>query len=184
MEIKKMERKMQITACPMCGSKRISIGTLGDGIIAGLSSWKEVCKDCGYQGASLLFDTEEDYQKYLAALKNHEANNKKNGEDETKDVTTKEAEASGSSDGTSDVSQYSRKKNYSFEFILSIILSIMFLVIIISGSYLGINDIIFTNDFISAVLYFIGIFISVLIFFFLSIIFVETIYRSIHNNKK
>ena len=61
---------MEITACPNCGSKNIGIGTLGDGIISGLSSWKEVCKDCGYQGASLLFDSEIEYKKFIDALSN------------------------------------------------------------------------------------------------------------------
>jgi protein-S-isoprenylcysteine O-methyltransferase Ste14 len=60
---------MEITACPVCGSTDIGIGTLGDGIISGLSSWKEVCHNCGYQGASLLFDSEEAYQRFLKALK-------------------------------------------------------------------------------------------------------------------
>jgi protein-S-isoprenylcysteine O-methyltransferase Ste14 len=62
---------MEITACPVCGSTNIGIGTLGDGIISGLSSWKEVCRNCGYQGPSLLFENEEDYQKFLKALKEH-----------------------------------------------------------------------------------------------------------------
>jgi protein-S-isoprenylcysteine O-methyltransferase Ste14 len=62
---------MEITACPVCGSTNIGIGMLGDGIISGLSSWKEVCRDCGYQGASLIFEKEEDYQKFLKALKEH-----------------------------------------------------------------------------------------------------------------
>ena len=60
---------MEITACPVCGSTNIGIGTLGDGIISGLSSWKEVCRNCGYQGSSLLFESEEEYQKFLTALK-------------------------------------------------------------------------------------------------------------------
>src|SRR5512136_2271160 len=59
---------MEITACPVCGSKNIGIGTLGDGIISGLSSWNEVCKDCGYQGASLIFESEAQYNKFLEGL--------------------------------------------------------------------------------------------------------------------
>jgi protein-S-isoprenylcysteine O-methyltransferase Ste14 len=60
---------MEITACPVCGSTNIGIGTLADGIISGLSSWKEVCRNCGYQGPSLLFENEEEYHKFLKALK-------------------------------------------------------------------------------------------------------------------
>ncbi len=56
---------MEITACPVCGSKNIGIGTLGDGIISGLSSWNEVCKNWGYQGASLIFESESEYKKFL-----------------------------------------------------------------------------------------------------------------------
>ena len=61
---------MEITACPVCGSKNIGIGTLGDGIISGLSSWNEVCRNCGYQGASLVFESESEYNKFLEALSN------------------------------------------------------------------------------------------------------------------
>jgi len=53
----------------VCGSTNIGIGTLSDGIISGLSSWKEVCRNCGYQGPSLLFENEEAYQEFLKALK-------------------------------------------------------------------------------------------------------------------
>ncbi len=63
-----MVQPMEITACPVCGSKNIGIGTLGDGIISGLSSWNEVCKNCGYQGASLIFESEAQYKKFLDAL--------------------------------------------------------------------------------------------------------------------
>jgi hypothetical protein len=66
---------MEFTACPCCGSKNIGIGTLGDGLVAGLSSWKEVCKDCGYEGASLVFEREEDYQRFLKILKELKENN-------------------------------------------------------------------------------------------------------------
>ncbi len=173
----------------MCGSKKIGIGTLGDGIIAGLSSWKEVCRDCGYQGASLLFETEDEYNKYLKALKQHTTeektdNNEETMEEEPADLTKEDKEIVASVDETAELPQLSGKKNYVLEFIIAVILSIVFLVVLISGSYLDINDVIFTNDFFTIVLYFIGIFISVLIFFFLSIVFVETIYRSIRCNRK
>lgn len=63
---------MEITACPVCGSKNIRIGTLSDGIISGLSSWNEVCRNCGYQGAPLVFDSEFTYNKFFEALSNQE----------------------------------------------------------------------------------------------------------------
>jgi len=64
-------RIIEITACPNCGSKNIGIGTLGDGLSVGISAWKEVCRDCGYQGRSLLFESEEDYNKFLKAMKEY-----------------------------------------------------------------------------------------------------------------
>ena len=184
MGIKKKVRTMQITACPVCGSKNISIGTLGDGIIAGLSSWKEVCRNCGYQGASLLFETEEDYNNYLKALKENTAEKNVNNKEETIDeepeeVTKQDKEISELLNETADRPHHAEKKKYVSEFILAVILSIVFIVIIINGSFLGINALIFTSDYVAAVLYFLGTFIGVLIFFFLAIIFVEMIYRSI-----
>jgi hypothetical protein len=77
MEINKSEDKMEITACPNCGSKKIGVGNLSDGIVYGLTSWKEVCKDCGYQGAPVIFKNEEIYNKYLTALKDYAEQNKK-----------------------------------------------------------------------------------------------------------
>ena len=55
---------MGITACPKCGSPQIYQGTIGDGVLSGYFS-KDVCRNCGYQGSSLLFDSEEDYKKFL-----------------------------------------------------------------------------------------------------------------------
>jgi len=48
---------MKITACPKCGSKNISMGTMGSGITFGITSWNEMCKDCGYQGQPIVFDS-------------------------------------------------------------------------------------------------------------------------------
>lgn len=55
---------MEITACPNCGSKRIYQGTMGDGVLTGYT-YREVCKDCGYQGMPIIFDSEEEYKKFL-----------------------------------------------------------------------------------------------------------------------
>lgn len=79
---------MEITACPMCGSKNIGIGTLADGIISGLSSWNEVCRNCGYQGASLVFESEVEYTKFLEAL----SYQKKKTETQSKEVNEEKSE--------------------------------------------------------------------------------------------
>jgi len=180
---------MEITACPVCGSKNIGIGTLGDGIISGLSSWKEVCRNCGYQGASLLFEKEEDYQKFVTALKEKtgpdgaQSPNERIGE-EPAELTTKDKEVLSLLNETEDTPSLPPKKSYVFEFICSIILSIIFFVILISDSVFGVDSFIFSRDLFSAVLYFLGSFIGLLIFFFLLIVFVETIYRSVRTEKK
>ena len=55
---------MEITACPNCGSKRIYQGTMGDGVLTGYT-YRQVCRDCGYQGMPIIFDSEEEYKKFL-----------------------------------------------------------------------------------------------------------------------
>lgn len=59
---------MKIAACPRCGSKRIGMGTLRAGIIFGVTSWKSVCRECGYQGEPFLFDTEKEYNTFFHQL--------------------------------------------------------------------------------------------------------------------
>ena len=59
---------MKITACPRCGSRNIGMGRVEEGTLYGITSWKETCPDCGYQGQPLIFDTEEEYRKFLDAL--------------------------------------------------------------------------------------------------------------------
>lgn len=63
---------MKITACPRCGSTDISAGTMGSGILFGMSSWKEECRNCGYKGASLVFDSKEEYLTFLREVKGKE----------------------------------------------------------------------------------------------------------------
>jgi len=60
---------MKITACPKCGSRNIFQGTVGDGVLAGYTT-KDVCKDCGYQGSPIIFDTKEDYEKFHQEFEN------------------------------------------------------------------------------------------------------------------
>jgi transcription elongation factor Elf1 len=168
---------MEITACPICGSKNIGIGTLGDGIISGLSSWNEVCKNCGYQGASLIFESESEYKKFLEAL----LYQKKQTETQSKEVNEEKSEQ----DIAEKMSTHSKKKNYFFEFIVSIVLTIVFFIILSGSGYFGVyTDRFSQNTLGSIVLFILGSFVGVLIFFFLLIVFIETIYRSIHVEKK
>jgi len=60
---------MKIKACPNCGSKNISAGTMGSGVTFGVTSWKEMCRDCGYQGQPINFDSENDYKNFLKEIK-------------------------------------------------------------------------------------------------------------------
>ena len=60
---------MKITVCPKCGSKNISMGTMGSGVTFGITSWTETCRDCGYQGQPLLFESEKEYKKFLVDIK-------------------------------------------------------------------------------------------------------------------
>ena len=60
---------MKISACPKCGSKNISMGTMGSGVTFGITSWKEMCRECGYQGQLLVFDSEKEYKIFLEELK-------------------------------------------------------------------------------------------------------------------
>ena len=58
---------MKINACLKCGSRNISQGKLGEGVLKGYIN-KDVCKDCWYQGISLIFNSEEEYKKFLEDL--------------------------------------------------------------------------------------------------------------------
>ena len=55
---------MEIKACPKCGSRKIYQGRMGDGVLTGYTT-RDVCRDCGYQGMPIIFDSEEDYKKFL-----------------------------------------------------------------------------------------------------------------------
>ena len=55
---------MEIKACPNCGSRRIYQGRMGDGILTGYTS-RDVCRNCGYQGMPIIFDSEKEYKKFL-----------------------------------------------------------------------------------------------------------------------
>jgi transcription elongation factor Elf1 len=168
---------MEITACPVCGSKNIGIGTLGDGIISGLSSWNEVCKNCGYQGAPLVFESESEYNKFLEALSNQNKQTEVGIEEGNEENTEKGLDET--------TSIHVKKKSYLFEFIVSVILTIIFFIILSVSRYFGVYINIFSqNNLASFVLYILSSFVGLFLFFFLLIVLVETLYRSIWVEKK
>jgi uncharacterized protein YqhQ len=167
---------MEITACPVCGSKNIGIGTLGDGIISGLSSWNEVCKNCGYQGASLIFESEVQYKKFIEALafqkKQAEIQDTQQSKEKTEKIDEQPA-------------HHTAKKSYFFEFIISVVLAIVFFIILSGSNYFGLYSNMFSqNNLGTIVVYSLGSFVGVFLFFFLLIILGETLYRSIRTAKK
>ena len=54
---------MSLTACPKCGSRKIFQGRLKDGVLTGYTD-RYVCRDCGYQGSPLIFDSIDEYNKF------------------------------------------------------------------------------------------------------------------------
>jgi transcription elongation factor Elf1 len=69
---------MKIYACPRCGSKEIFMGTIDSGVLIGMTSNKNVCKNCGFQGNPIIFESEQQYQQFLEEIKKHEPSNKTN----------------------------------------------------------------------------------------------------------
>ncbi len=61
---------MKITACIACGSKNIRSGTIGDGVLPGYTDGLNmyVCNDCNHRGMPIVFDSDEEYQKFLLAV--------------------------------------------------------------------------------------------------------------------
>lgn len=59
---------MEIQACPQCGSTNIFQGTIGDGVLTGYTT-RQVCRNCGFQGMPIIFNTEKDYQHFLKQCK-------------------------------------------------------------------------------------------------------------------
>lgn len=75
---------MEIKACPNCGSTQIYQGRMGEGVLTGYTS-RNVCRNCGYQGMPIIFDTEKEYKKFLESK-----SQKKKGKEASKDITKKE----------------------------------------------------------------------------------------------
>jgi transcription elongation factor Elf1 len=183
---------MEVTACPVCGSKNIGIGTLGDGIISGLSSWKEVCRNCGYQGPSVVFESEAAYNKFLEALARQKTKTgadieKYDKENQGDTFNDEHHEEDKNFDYLEDVHSpvvVSEKKTYRFEFVLAVALSIVFFVILFGSNYLQVySGLITQNDLGVLLLFMIGSFLAVVMFFFFFIVIIEMIYRGIHKKK-
>jgi hypothetical protein len=84
---------MKITACPKCGSTDIEMGTMDTGVTFGVTSWKSVCKECGYHGEPLVFDSKEDYEHFLQGLsKEEESAVCSTEEDESSQLSKKDKE--------------------------------------------------------------------------------------------
>ena len=62
---------MKITACPLCGSKNVGVGGIRDGVHPH-EFLKQACKNCGWTGTPLEFDTETEYKHFLNDLINED----------------------------------------------------------------------------------------------------------------
>ncbi len=60
---------MEISACPKCGSRRIFQGRLKEGVLIGYTPATYVCRNCGYRGLPVIFDSEGEYKKFLKEFK-------------------------------------------------------------------------------------------------------------------
>ncbi len=62
---------MKIEACISCGSRNIRSGTISDGVLPGYTDGlvTYVCDDCNHRGLPVIFDSEEEYEKFLLALR-------------------------------------------------------------------------------------------------------------------
>jgi len=58
---------MKITACPICGSTHIDIGGVRDGVHPQEYN-KKTCKNCGWTGFPLEFETDKEYRRFLIEL--------------------------------------------------------------------------------------------------------------------
>ena len=75
---------MEISACPKCGSRKIYQGKLKEGVLTGITS-KYVCKNCGYQGFPILFDSEKEYKKFKGQFNDKNVENKEVKREEPKE---------------------------------------------------------------------------------------------------
>ena len=62
---------MKIEACISCGSRNIRSGTISDGVLPGYTDGlvTYVCDDCNHRGLPIIFETEQEYNEFLKALR-------------------------------------------------------------------------------------------------------------------
>ena len=82
---------MTISACPRCGSRNIRQGTMGDGVLTGYTT-RDVCRNCGFQGTPLLFDSEQQYKNFLKGLSKEIVQEDTQGSDTDEELSDKEKE--------------------------------------------------------------------------------------------
>jgi len=126
---------MVIYACPRCGSQNIFMGTMDSGVIIGITSSKNVCKSCGFQGNPILFESKKQYLEFIATLKKDKESELLTDEEEPREKIVLSKKDQQVLDFVDDVKyihedQYGaveveKPKNWWLEIILSLILSII-----------------------------------------------------------
>ncbi|MFH1721285.1 MAG: hypothetical protein ABH950_01625 [Candidatus Altiarchaeota archaeon] len=63
--------KHEIWCCMRCGSRNINHSSMGLGFHqpGGVSPPAMCCRDCNFSGNPIIFDTKEDYEKFLKEKK-------------------------------------------------------------------------------------------------------------------
>lgn len=70
---------MNVTACPKCGSRKIFQGRLKEGVLTGYTD-RYVCRDCGYQGSPIIFDSIDEYNKFQIEKKSDKSSDETSGD--------------------------------------------------------------------------------------------------------
>jgi len=139
---------MKITACPKCGSRRIFQGRLKEGVLTGYTT-KYVCRDCGYQGFPLIFDSEKEYKIFLKELK---SNGKANYSKKSQKLTEKDKEE----DDEKDFSLENKSKFFkNFFAFLGVIVFVVGILVAPQGAFLTLYGI--ALIFVGGILFIIGI---------------------------
>ena len=156
---------MKIKACPRCGSRQISMGGIGDGVLYGIDSWKEVCRNCNYQGAPILFNSKEEYKKFFSELNKDDKKKSK----KSKEKPPKINDSIQNNKINSDEKEISARWKI---FLISIVISI-FITFIFVYYFLSIYDM------SMAILSIVGQFIISLFTIFVLLLFIRFILKSI-----
>ncbi len=81
---------MKITACLKCGSRKIHQGRLKEGVLIGFTPTKYICSECGYRGSPIVFDSIDEYNKFLDGFKSNKK--RKNLTEQTESLSKKDKE--------------------------------------------------------------------------------------------